>query len=79
MQVRVELQVGGRALHGHDRAALRELARVPAEYGVYEQARDRAEQRRVVSQPRAQWVRQREHPLPERDRWQHVLRAPRLL
>ena len=30
-------------------------------------------QRRVVSQSREQWMRQREHPLPERDRWQHVL------
>ena len=59
MPARVELQVGRSSLHGDDCAALRELARagaqvalVPPQNGVYEQACDRAEQRGVVSQSR---------------------------
>jgi hypothetical protein len=34
MQVRIGLQVGGRALHGHDCAALRELARAGAQVAL---------------------------------------------
>jgi hypothetical protein len=44
-----------------------QVALVPAEDGADEQACERAEQRGVVSQPSAKWVRQREPPLPERD------------
>ena len=83
MQVRIEFQVRRGTLHSDDRATLRVLARaftqtpaVPAEDGVDEQPRDRAEQLAVEGQAGAKLMRHREHPLPQWYGRKHVLEDP---
>ncbi len=77
MQVRVEPQIGGRALHDGDGARLRAVVAIaPRVEGVHrrdEEVREVGEERVVCREAGTPRKREREHPLAQRDRGQDVV------
>src|SRR5262249_9398318 len=78
---RVELQVGGAARHNDDRAAFASAlgrvadnpAPVEAEHRAHEDTADLGQELAVVSDTAAQFVRERQHPLAQRDVRENVV------
>jgi hypothetical protein len=80
MDVGVELEVRRRALERHHGAAAPSATEVPlqpllveTQHHPDEDARERRQERTVVAETLSPRERHREHPLPQRDRRQHVL------
>jgi hypothetical protein len=80
MEVRVQSEVGRRALHDRDRTGLGTLHTagggslgVERVHRLDEDPREGAEQLAVVGEPRAPREREGQHPLAQADRGQHTL------